>query len=298
MAETSMGSRWRRDERDWLFANGTDHSHGTGRDNGFFQNFYAPNAAPRSWRVRLGRFLFIGSTIAGLAFFVLDRLFPFPLETLPRPLTNIAASADADQRLGAPLTTGEVPPKLSRAVIALEDRWFGWHPGVNPAAIIRATWTNWRSGRVVAGGATIPMQIARFADPQARTVWTKCREAFRALQLQQHFSSAELMAVYLNLRRYGTNVEGVGAAAYTYFGKRPTQLSLGDVALLSTPPRAFARYDAAQGIEQELVMRNRVLDELEDRGVFSQRAITAARRQPLPLIRTTLRPANSRNQLQ
>ncbi|MGH7858315.1 MAG: transglycosylase domain-containing protein [Candidatus Binatia bacterium] len=79
-------------------------------------------------------------------------------------------------------------------MVVAEDRWFPLHPGVNPLSIARAVWMNLRGGRVVSGGSTIPMQIARMAEPRARTARAKLLEAFRALQLERRFSKIPLLA--------------------------------------------------------------------------------------------------------
>ncbi|HEX7184843.1 MAG TPA: penicillin-binding protein 1C [Thermoanaerobaculia bacterium] len=226
-----------------------------------------------------------------LWFRVLDWLFPFPWEALRRPpavrVTDRAGEPlrfflPADERWRFPVRLAELPPELPRALVASEDRWFWSHPGVNPLAVVRAAWLNLRSGEVISGASTIPMQIARMAEPGPRTLPRKIRESFRALQLERRFAKEELLEIYLNLTPYGGNVEGVGAAAWFYFGKEPDQLSLGEIALLTALPRSPRRYDPTLHPEGARAARDRVLRQLAERGVFPHREIADAEAEPIP----------------
>ncbi len=166
--------------------------------------------------------------------------------------------------------------------MASEDRWFYRHPGVNPVAVARAAWSNARAGEVVSGASTIPMQIARMAEPGPRTLVSKVRESFRALQLEGRFSKNELLEIYLNLTPYGGNVEGIGTAAWFYFGKEPDQLSLGEIALLTALPRSPGRYDPTLHPKAARAARDRVLAQLAARGAFPRGEIDDAMHQPVP----------------
>ncbi len=235
-----------------------------------------------------------------LAFRALDLFFPFPLEALHRPPAAVVTDRSgeplrfflpADQRWRFPVRLDELPPELPRALVASEDRRFFRHGGVDTRAVLRAAWANLRAGAVVSGASTIPMQIARMAEPGPRTLPRKLRESFRALQLERRFAKRELLEIYLNLLPYGGNVEGVGTAAWFYFGKAPDRLSLGEIALLTAIPRSPTRYDPARGPASARVARaarDRVLHQLAARGDFSPRErqeIAEAVRQPVPTAR-------------
>jgi penicillin-binding protein 1C len=222
---------------------------------------------------------------------LLDLLFPFPESRLHRPPAIAVYDRNGapmriilppDGKVRIPIELGELPPELVRAVVASEDRWFWRHPGVNPAAIARAAWSNARAGRRVSGASTIPMQIARLTRPRSRTIFAKAIESFRAVQLTAHHSKRELLEIYLNLAPYGGNVEGIGAASQLYFGKEPSRLSIGEVAFLTTLPRSPNRYDPLRDHAAATRARDRVLRQLRDRGAFSTAEIAAAMRQPLP----------------
>ncbi len=226
-----------------------------------------------------------------LLFFVLDRISPFPWDALRRPAAVVVEDREgeavrfflaADERWRMPVRVEEVPGELVRAVVAVEDRWFWRHPGVNPAAVARAAWANARAGGVVSGASTIPMQVARMAEPGPRTLGRKVRQAFRALQLDLRLSKEEALEAYLNLAPYGGNLEGVGAAAWFHFGKPVEQLSLGEIALLVALPRSPNRFDPGAHPEAARGARDRVLERLGEMRVFSEEELAEAMRQPVP----------------
>ena len=225
------------------------------------------------------------------AYRALDRAFPFPWEKLEREPARVVSDREgaplriflpADGIARWPVPAGEASPLLARALVASEDRWLGWHPGVNPLAVLRAAWTNLRAGRVVSGASTIPMQLARLAEPRPRTLAAKLVEAFRAVQLTRRLSTDELLRRYLDLAPFGANLEGVGAAAWFWFGKGPGDLSLGEAALLTALPRSPAAYDPRRHPEAARRARDRVLEQLAGRDAFDAAALARARRQPLP----------------
>ena len=225
---------------------------------------------------------------------VLHNLYPFPTETLDRPAALVVLDREgaplrfflpADDQWRLPVTLDDLPPELIEALISSEDRWFRRHPGVNPLAIARAAWQNLRAGRVVSGGSTLTMQIARMASPARRTVGAKLEEALRALQLERLYSKDELIELYLNRAPFGGNLEGVGAASFFYFGKRPAQLSIGEIALLVALPRSPSAYDPTRDPETARRARDRVLAQLAERGAITPREAADATRQPVPAVR-------------
>ncbi|MEE9561909.1 MAG: penicillin-binding protein 1C, partial [Thermoanaerobaculia bacterium] len=230
-------------------------------------------------------------------FLVLDRIFPFPFDRLERPAATVVTDRSdsplrlylpADDKWRFPVTLDELPQELIDSVVAVEDRFFYHHPGVNPVAIARAAWTNLRAGRIVSGASTIPMQIARMVEPAPRTLGAKLHESFRALQLDFHLDKKRVLEAYLNLAPYGGNVEGVGAASWFYFGKEPSQLALSEIALLTVLPRSPTRYDPTRNPDLAQQARSDVLDRLAAMGVFSAEQVEDARLHPGP--RSRLEP--------
>jgi membrane carboxypeptidase/penicillin-binding protein PbpC len=101
--------------------------------------------------------------------------------------------ADAQGVWRYPVTLADVSPRYLQALIQYEDRWFWRHPGVNPFAVLRAAWQDLTSGRVISGGSTLTMQVARLLDPHPRTFGGKLRQLWRALQLEWHLSKSDIL---------------------------------------------------------------------------------------------------------
>lgn len=132
----------------------------------------------------------------------------------------------------------EVDPDYIEALIELEDRRFWKHFGVDPIAVVRAAVSNVTSGGVVSGASTITMQVVRMAEPRPRTLRSKAIEAFRAVQLEVHFSKEEILDMYLNLLPYGDNYEGLETATQVYFGHDASNLGSAEIATLLAIPQA------------------------------------------------------------
>ncbi|MFW5733678.1 MAG: transglycosylase domain-containing protein, partial [Oceanidesulfovibrio sp.] len=225
------------------------------------------------------------------AFLVLNALFPFPEKALhEEPAIMVRASDGTPLRIFLPqhgrrrflLELEDISPVFQRVLLASEDRFFHYHPGVNPFSILRATYQNFQEGDVVSGGSTITMQLARLAEPKARSLKAKAIEAFRAFQLEFTLSKDEIFKLYMNNIPYGGNVVGVGAAAYSYFGKSAGALSLGEATLLAVLPRAPRGYDPIAHPQAARNARDRLLDALAQRGVFPPEEVVMAKKQPLP----------------
>lgn len=238
--------------------------------------------------------LFIG---AFFIFIALDYFYPFPAQNLKKEPAVIISDKDGnalrfflpkDKQWRFPVELKEIDPKLIKSVVESEDRWFYSHPGVNPLAIGRALYRNLKSGRVISGASTIPMQIARLSDPKRRSLSAKLTEAFRALQLKWHFEDNELLEFYLNIAPYGGNIEGVGAASYFYFDKTPQALEPHEIALLTLLPRSPNKYDPTRNPKIAKAKRNEVLTLIEQRGIFSSAQVSSAFGKPVPSKRKRL----------
>lgn len=212
---------------------------------------------------------------------VLDRdgllLRPFPLD-------------DGRWRLAADLD--KIDPRFIRMLIAYEDKRFYEHGGVDPLAVARAAWQFAVHGRVVSGASTLTMQVARLLEPRAgRNLLEKLREMRRAIQLEARLSKDEILALYLALAPYGGNIEGVRAASLAYFGKEPRRLTLAEAALLVALPQSPEQRRPDRAPEVAAAARAKVVQRLEDAGIFggpeaelARRAPVAASRRPMPAI--------------
>lgn len=189
-------------------------------------------------------------------------------------------SSDDKWRFWIPLR--DVSPDLRRFVINYEDRWFYYHPGINPVAIIRATLQNIRSAKVISGGSTISMQIARMIEPKERNYKNKIIEILRALQLELIYSKNELLEIYFNLAPYGGNIEGIEAAARLYFGKRARELSYGEAALLAILPNNPENNRPDHHHERAVVARNKLLKRMLKYDILEDNEFIEARVEVVP----------------
>ena len=174
-----------------------------------------------------------------------------------------------DEKWRLPVTLERVDPKYVAALIALEDKRFYSHVGVDPIAIARAAWTDVIARRRVSGGSTISMQLARLLEPRPRTIGSKLIEMFRAMQLDARLSKREILENYLSRTPYGRNLEGIESAAWSYFGHGAQHLSPLEIATLLAVPQGPARYSPTKANAERLrERRDTILHKLIDAGVF------------------------------
>lgn len=201
--------------------------------------------------------------------FLLDRLFPPPapdrsrraVVVLARDGTPLRAFPDRTQVWRHPVAIDAVSPRYLEALVTYEDRHFWHHPGINPVALARALWQRVRSGRVVSGGSTLTMQVARLIEPIPRTLPGKVKQCIRALQLELRHSKREILAIYLDYAPMGGVIEGVEAASRAYLGKPAARLTHAEAALLAVLPQAPSAYrpdrrpDAARAARDKVLRR-------------------------------------------
>jgi penicillin-binding protein 1C len=174
-----------------------------------------------------------------------------------------------------------MPPLLPRLLVAVEDRRFYYHPGVDPFSVLRAAAGNaWRL-RVVSGASTITMQLARSVRPHRRSLWGKFTEMALALRIESSLPKARILEEYLNRVDFGPNLRGIGAAAQGYFGKSVATLSLGEIALLAGMPQGPSAYSLQRYPVRAAARRDRVLRIASDAGLAPGDAITLARAEPV-----------------
>lgn len=176
----------------------------------------------------------------------------------------------------------EVDPLYRAILIAVEDKRFETHPGVDPLAILRACWQGLREGRIVSGASTLAMQTAKLLNPRPRTWRAKLAEAAGALKLRAGLGREGVLRVYLTLAPYGGAIEGVTAASYAWFGKSPRHLSPAQAALLVALPQSPERLRPDRFPEAAKRARDRVLDVAAANGALSRDAAEAAKSEPLP----------------
>ncbi|MCB1377225.1 MAG: penicillin-binding protein 1C [Alphaproteobacteria bacterium] len=182
-----------------------------------------------------------------------------------------------------PVTSKDVDPRFLSMLLAYEDKRFHTHHGVDPVAMLRAAGQALWHGRIVSGGSTLTMQVARLLEPRpARSLGDKLAETIRAVQLEWALSKDEILDIYLQLAPYGGNIEGIRAASLAYFGKEPRRLSTAEAAMLVALPQApesrrpDRRPEAARGA------RNRVIARLARDSVINSDQAEAASSEAAP----------------
>ncbi|NLZ18242.1 MAG: penicillin-binding protein 1C [Desulfobulbaceae bacterium] len=251
-------------------------------------------------------FFFLAILTAG---FALDRQLPppslyegdtiaFAQVVLARDGTLLRAFPDSKHIWRYPVDLESVSPRYLEALLTYEDRFFYRHPGVNPVALIRAVWQWLQSGRIISGGSTLTMQVARMLEPQPRTLSGKLRQILRALQLELRYSKKEILTYYINHAPMGGVLEGVEAASRSYFGKAARSLSHAEAVLLAVLPQSPSRLrpdrypQRAQGAKDKVLVRMQdvwpaaVLKEAIQEPVY---ALTLTSPQLAPLLAERLR---------
>jgi penicillin-binding protein 1C len=175
----------------------------------------------------------------------------------------------------------EMDADLMAAFLAAEDHRFYRHGGVDLRAVVRAAWINLRSRRVVSGGSTVTMQVARMLRPTSRGWAGKAVQALWALRLEQHLSKQAILEHYLNRVPLGQGTVGVEAAASLYFGTGADDLSLGQAAMLAGLARAPSSDNPLVAPERARRRRSQALARLVALGFASSGAAERASREPL-----------------
>ncbi len=171
---------------------------------------------------------------------------------------------------GVSLTVAELPPHLIYAVLAIEDRRFYQHFGLDPAGLLRAVARNTMEGRVVQGGSTITQQLAKnLFLSRERTLKRKIQEALLALWLEHKLTKDEILAAYLNRVYLGSGTYGVEAAAQTYFNKSARDINLRESATLAGLLKAPSRYSPTSNPRLSQQRANTVIAAMKDAGYLS-----------------------------
>ena len=253
----------------------------------------------RKWLRRIGKSLIVTFIGVVVAFYTLSTIFPFPQEKLEnlRRQRHSTLVQDRDGRLLRPFLSrdeswlfwvdiDEISPRIIQATVAAEDERFRVHPGVDPIAVVRAAWSNFRQGHIVSGASTLTMQIARLIEPRPRTYSTKIIEAFRALQLERLRTKRQILEIYLNLAPYGGNLVGVEAASLAYFRKHAKDLTLGEAALLSGLVQSPTRLRPDRHPRRAQRRRDHVLKRMFTCGYITKEQLRVALKEPVQVSRS------------
>ncbi|MCB1633062.1 MAG: penicillin-binding protein 1C [Xanthomonadales bacterium] len=221
---------------------------------------------------------------------LLDRCFPPPIPDLAQASSRVVldrqgrplrAFADPEGHWRYPVAQTQVAPDFLQALIRYEDHRYYQHAGIDPLALLRAAWLALRHGRVVSGGSTLTMQVARLLEDLPHTTGGKLRQMLRALQLEWRLDKSEILDLYLALAPYGGPIQGVEAASRSYLGKPASELSQAEAALLVVLPQAPSRLRPDRHPERARAARDKVLQRMVDLGVWSDAQVAAAQLEPV-----------------
>ncbi len=224
-----------------------------------------------------------------LLLFIVFIIIPIP--RFDEPTSTVIQSAEG-KLLGAHIADDEqwrfslidsVPEKFETCIIHFEDKWFRFHPGVNPVSIARAFILNIKAHRIVSGGSTLTMQTVRLArDGKRRCVKEKFIEIFFAFRYELKYSKNDILRLYASNAPFGGNVVGLEAASWRYFGRSPYHLSWAEAATLAVLPNAPSLIFPGKNQQQLKEKRDRLLLQLYEDGCIDSLTYRLSIKEVLP----------------
>jgi penicillin-binding protein 1C len=203
----------------------------------------------------------------------------FVLEDADGNLLSATIAADGQWRFPY---DEDVPAKFITCITTFEDKRFFYHPGVDPVAMTRAVWQNIRGKKVVSGGSTLTMQVIRLSRKKNRTIWQKMIEMVLAVRAECAFSKKEIVALYASNAPFGSNVVGLDAAAWRYYGRSADKLSWGEMAALAVLPNSPSLVHPGKNANELLRKRNELLQKLIVTNAIDKTTGELALLEPLP----------------
>jgi penicillin-binding protein 1C len=177
----------------------------------------------------------------------------------------------------------QVPEKFEKALLAFEDKYFYWHPGINPVSLFRAMTLNIKSGKIVSGGSTITMQVARISQGnRPRTYSQKFIEILSALKLELFRSKKNILKMYAANAPFGGNIVGLEAATWRYLGKSSADLTWAEAAALAILPNSPSLVFPGRNQEILKMRRDDLLRRLFDKECFDSMTLVLALDEPVP----------------
>lgn len=177
---------------------------------------------------------------------------------------------------------GTVPEKFAVALTEFEDRYFRYHPGVNPVSIARAAFQNIRNRSIVSGGSTLTMQVIRLHRNGKRNIWNKFVECLLATRLELRYTKDNILALYASHAPFGGNVVGIEAASWRYFGRSAEELSWAEAATLAVLPNSPSIIHPGKNRELLKAKRDRLLHRLMESGKIDSTDCYLAISEPIP----------------
>jgi penicillin-binding protein 1A len=179
---------------------------------------------------------------------------------------------------------GDVPQPMSQAILAAEDERFYQHSGVDYVGVARAALSNFISGGVRQGASTITMQVARnFFLSKERTLARKFNEVLLAFKIESNLTKDQILELYINQIYLGQRTYGFAAASQTYLGKRLSELTLAEAAMLAGLPKAPSRYNPIANFKRAKMRQQYVLRRMRELQMISEEEFDAADQQVIPV---------------
>ena len=205
----------------------------------------------------------------------------------------LCGSLSSAEEWSLPIAYEQMGRRMPAVVVALEDRRFYQHNGIDAAAAIRALVQNSRAEKTISGGSTITSQVIRLSIERPRTIPNKIIEFWQAMTLEHLLTKEGILELYLNRAPFGGNIRGIEAAARAWFNKPAAELSLAEATLLAGILRGPSYYRPDRHPQRALALRNRLLDTLAKRGAATAEEAARAKLEPLPQSRFAI-PAEFR----
>ena len=248
-----------------------------GRAEIYLHNFQYPLGSFKGFPVRL---ILRSNTIAKILNLQSGKEI-FSLELEPELVTGLYDRTWEERRL---VTLGEVPLLMTRAILSIEDERFYHHWGIDPIAVLRAFAVNLRRGGIVQGGSTLTQQLMKnFFLGSEQTMVRKIKEALMAIVAERNYSKDEILENYINeiyLGQKGAQgIFGVWEASQFYFGKEPSQLSVGEMALLAGLIKAPNRYSPYRSVKDAATRRDVVLGKMFEEGYITRAQFERSRKE-------------------
>ncbi|SES28464.1 penicillin-binding protein 1C [Pedobacter rhizosphaerae] len=217
-------------------------------------------------------------------------LFALPKTLFKSPTSYVIEASNGNLLSAAIATDGQwrfpvadsVPLKFKQCIIAFEDKRFYQHFGIDFLAMSRAMKQNWKAKSVVSGGSTLSMQVIRLSRKQDRTIWQKVLEMILALRLELKYNKTEIIGLYAANAPFGSNVVGLEAASWRYYGRNAESLSWGEMATLAVLPNSPSLVHPGKNTTRLIKKRNDLLDKLVKLKFIDQTTANLSKLEPVP----------------
>lgn len=232
--------------------------------------------------------LLISDIICFLVF--LFFLFSLPKQLFKSPTSYVLEASNGELLSASIASDGQwrfpvadsVPDKFVKCITAFEDQRFFLHSGVDPVAMTRAMKQNFNARSVVSGGSTLTMQVIRLSRKQNRNIWQKLTEMWLATRLEFTYSKKEILGLYASNAPFGSNVVGLNAASWRYYGRKAENLSWGEMATLAVLPNSPSLVHPGKNSKRLIKKRNDLLDKLARLNIIDQATSNLSKSEPIP----------------